>query len=73
MLAAGPAGFEVQSGGPTVVRQRWTRWWRSDGACVSEAPGGWTRVTPLRSGPVRVRAGLRPADGPDCAAPIAGG
>jgi len=72
VLAAGPDGFEVESGGPTVVRQRWTRWWRSDGACVSEAPGGWTRVTPVRSGPVRVRAELEADGGPDCGAALAG-
>jgi hypothetical protein len=74
VLAARPDGFEVESGGPTVVRQRWTRWWRSEAACVSEAPGGWTRVTPVRSGPVRVRAELEADGGPDCAAAsLAGG
>jgi hypothetical protein len=41
---------------------------------VSEAPGGWTRVTPVRSGPVRVRAELEADGGPDCtAASLAGG
>jgi hypothetical protein len=67
VTAAGPAGFDVETGGPTVVRQRYTRWWRSDRACVSRAPGGWTRVTPVRGGHVRVRAGFPPGDGPDCA------
>ena len=51
MTAADPAGFEVEAGGPTVVRQRYTRWWNSDGACVSRAPGGWTRVTPVARRP----------------------
>ena len=72
VTTAGPDGFEVESGGPTVVRQRWTRWWRADGACVSEAPGGWTRVTPTRSGPVRVRAELEGDGGPECSAALAG-
>ena len=73
VLAADPAGFEVESGGPTVVRQRYTRWWRSEGACVSRAPGGWTRVTPVRGNRVRVDAGFPMTDGPDCADALAGG
>ena len=24
-----PNGFDVDTGGPTIVRQRYTRWWRS--------------------------------------------
>jgi hypothetical protein len=72
VTAALPNGFDVDAGGPTIVRQRYTRWWRSDAACVSEAPGGWTRVTPMRSGPVRVRAGLPTGDGPDCRGALAG-
>jgi hypothetical protein len=71
MVEADPAGFEVETGGPTVVRQRYTRWWRSEGACVSRAPGGWTRVTPIRSGRVRVRADLRPGERPDCSQAVA--
>ena len=73
ITAADPAGFEVEAVGPTVVRQRYTRWWRSDGACVTRAPGGWTRVTPVRRTRFRVRAGLPMSDGPDCAAVLAGG
>jgi hypothetical protein len=72
VTAALPNGFDVDAGGPTIVRQRYTRWWRSDAACVSEAPGGWTRVTPVRSGPVRVRAGLPTGHGPDCGKTLAG-
>jgi len=72
LTAALPNGFDVEAGGPTVVRQRYTRWWRSDTACLSEAAGGWTRVTPIRSGRVRVRAGLPTGDGPDCAPALAG-
>ena len=29
VTAALPNGFDVDTGGPTVVRQRYTRWWRS--------------------------------------------
>ena len=74
ITAADPAGFEVEAGGPTVVRQRYTRWWRSDGACVTRAPGGWTRVTPVRGD--RVRCASTPAPDerrPDCAEVLAGG
>jgi hypothetical protein len=56
VVAAGPDGFDVVAAGPTVVRQRWTPYWRADGACVGEAAGGWTRVTPEQGGEVRVRA-----------------
>ncbi|MGH2948912.1 MAG: hypothetical protein ACRDPC_22105, partial [Solirubrobacteraceae bacterium] len=73
VTAAGPAGFEVETGGPTVVRQRYTRWWRSEGACLSRTPDGWTKVTPVQDGPVRVRAGFGPSDGPGCNEAIAGG
>jgi hypothetical protein len=73
VTAADPAGFEVDAGGPTVVRQRYTRWWSSDAACVSRAPGGWTRVTPVGGSHVRVHAGFPMTDGPDCAEALAGG
>lgn len=73
VTAAGPAGFELETGGPTVVRQRYTRWWSSKGACLSRAPGGWTRVTPVGGSRVRVRAGFPMSDGPDCADALAGG
>jgi hypothetical protein len=77
VVAADPGGFEVRTGGPTVVRQRYTRWWRSDDACVTEAPDGWTRVTPVRGGSVEVRARLRLGgggpDGPPCSELLAGG
>jgi hypothetical protein len=58
VIAAGPAGFAVRTGGPTVVRQRYTRWWSTEDGCVEEAAGGWTRVTPVRPGAVRVQARL---------------
>ena len=73
ITAADPRGFEVESGGPTVVRQRYTRWWNSDGACVTRAPGDWTRVTPMRPGPVRVQAGFPMSGAPDCPKVVAGG
>jgi hypothetical protein len=71
VTAALPNGFDVDACGPTVVRQRYTRWWHADGACVSEAPGGWTRVTPKSAGIVHVRAGLV-SGGTDCPAAVAG-
>jgi hypothetical protein len=73
VIAADPAGFELETAGPTVVRQRYTRWWSSEGACVSRAPGGWTRVTPVGGSRVRVRAGFPISDGPDCTEALAGG
>jgi hypothetical protein len=73
ITAALPNGFDVDAAKPTVVRQRWTRWWRSNDACISKAPGGWTRVTPVGSDHVKVRAGLRPGGGPDCGQSVAGG
>ena len=66
-----PNGFDVDTDRSTIVRQRYTRWWRSSTACMSRAPGGWTRVTPVGSDHVVVRAGLRPGIGPDCAAAAA--
>lgn len=73
VTAAGPAGFEVEARGPTVVRQRYTRWWNSDGACVSRASGDWTRVTPVDGGRVRVYAGFPMSGGRDCDDALAGG
>lgn len=78
VTAAGPQGFEVRAGGPTVVRQRYTRWWRAEDGCVEEAAGGWTRVTPVRPGPVRVQARLGLGGGDAeaeraCARVLAGG
>jgi hypothetical protein len=72
MLAAGPNGFEVRSSGPTVVRQRFTRYWRATGGCVSRAPGGWTRVDPTQPGPVVVRAhfALSEPTAPSCGATL---
>jgi hypothetical protein len=72
VTAALPNGFDVDAHGPTIVRQRYTHWWHASNACLSKAPGGWTRVTPVGSDPdVRVRAGLRPGSGPDCAGAVA--
>ena len=66
VTAALPNGFDVETSEPTIVRQRYTRWWRSPDACLSKAPGGWTRVTPMDFRTVKVRAGLLPRHGPDC-------
>jgi hypothetical protein len=56
MVAAGPDGFDVMASKPTIVRQRFTPYYRSQGGCVTRAAGGWTKVTPYGSGEVRVRA-----------------
>jgi hypothetical protein len=56
VVAAGPEGFEVETPGPTVVRQRFTPYWRATGGCVRRAEGGWTEVEPLGGERVRVRA-----------------
>src|SRR5215207_3057781 len=46
LLAAGPNWFMVIAAKPTVVKYRYTPYWSTNGACVSRAPGGWTRVEP---------------------------
>ena len=53
-----PDGFHLTAAAPgtATVRVRWTPYWRARGACVERAPGGWTRVTAGRAGPVDVRA-----------------
>jgi hypothetical protein len=56
VIGAGPTWFEVDTSKPTVVRQRYTRYWSTRGACVREAPGGWTEVDPGSSGVVLVQA-----------------
>lgn len=73
VTAAEPDGFDVRTGGPTVVRQRYTPWWHADGACLSESAGGWTRVEPVARGVVRVRARLGASGGPPCTGALAGG
>jgi hypothetical protein len=40
----------------TVVRYRYTPYWTTSGACVSRAPGGWTRVEPEGDAVVLVQA-----------------
>jgi hypothetical protein len=52
VVAAGPEGFDVVTDHRTVVRQRYTPYWRATGGCVRRAPGGWTEVDP--NGPARV-------------------
>lgn len=56
VLATGPNWFMVDAAKPTVVRYRYTPYWSTNGACVSRAPGGWTRVEPERPGVVLVQA-----------------
>ena len=50
LLAAGPNWFMVDAAKPTVVRYRYTPYWSTTDACVSRAPGGWTRVEPRGRG-----------------------
>src|SRR3954451_16185473 len=56
LLAVGPNWFMVDARKPTVVRYRYTPYWSTTDACVSRAPGGWTRVAPQRAGVVMVQA-----------------
>jgi hypothetical protein len=56
VVAAGPRGFDVIAAGRTVVRQRYTPYWRALGGCVRRAPGGWTEVDPSGLARVKVRA-----------------
>ncbi|MBE2316786.1 hypothetical protein DVA67_012450 [Solirubrobacter sp. CPCC 204708] len=56
MLAAGPNWFMVNASKPTVVKYRYTPYWTTTNACVSRAPGGWTRVEPEESGVLIVQA-----------------
>jgi hypothetical protein len=56
VTAAGPDGFDVVADRPTVVRQRFTPYYRAAGGCVTATTDGWTRVAPTRAGAVQVRA-----------------
>ena len=56
MVSAGPEGFELVAPERTIVRQRYTRYWSAEGACLRRAPGGWTEVRPSGTAHVRVRA-----------------
>jgi hypothetical protein len=71
VLATRPDGFDLVASRPTVVRQRWTRYWHAAGACLSATPGGWTRVAPRDPhGTIHVRASFGGA-APRCATPPA--
>ncbi len=56
MVSAGPDGFSVRTRGTTIVRQRYTRYWRARGGTVRPAAGGWTEVDPRGGSLVSVRA-----------------
>ena len=75
VVAAGPNWFEVDARHPTVVRQRYTPYWSTRGACVRRAPGGWTEVDPGDSGIVLVQArfGIEHRAGSACKRLAAGG
>jgi hypothetical protein len=70
MIGVGPNWFEVDARKPTVVRQRYTRYWSTTGACLKRAPGGWTEVDPDQSGVVLVQArfGIDPGESAACKA-----
>jgi hypothetical protein len=73
-------GFTVRARRPgwILVRTHHTPYWRTSGApaCVSEAPGGWTRVFALAPGRITVRARFAPgrlaSAGPVCERSAAG-
>ncbi len=50
--------LRAAAAGSLLVRVHYTRYWAatSGDACVSRAPGGWTQVSVLRAGPVRIAA-----------------
>jgi hypothetical protein len=54
VLGAGPNWFEVDTTRPTVVRQRYTPYWNTSGACLRRAPGGWTEIDPTTAAGVLV-------------------
>jgi hypothetical protein len=54
VLATGPNWFEVDATRPTVVRQRYTPYWSTSGACLRRAPGGWTEIDPAAGSSVLV-------------------
>ena len=56
VLATGPNWFMVHAPKPTVVRYRYTPYWSAANACLSRAPGGWTRVAPESEEVVLVQA-----------------
>ena len=56
VLATGPNWFMVHAPKPTVVRYRYTPYWSAENACLSRAPGGWTRVEPKSDEVVLVQA-----------------
>ncbi len=60
----GRDGFAVRTSSPepVTVRMRWTSYFtvEAGSACLSRAPGGWTRVTALRPGTVRVGTRFTP-------------
>jgi hypothetical protein len=61
VTATRPDGFDVVAARPTVVRQRFTPWYRATGARLTPTADGWTRVAPARPGiavEVRARFGL---------------
>ena len=65
LLAFGREGFTVEARrrGWILVRSHFSPYFASTGApaCLSAAPGGWTRVFALAPGAVRVQARFTPS------------
>ena len=61
--------LDVVRPGPTVLRVRWSPYWRTDNGCVERA-GEWTRFTPERAGRARITMSFSPVRvldrGPRC-------
>ena len=77
VTALNPYSVELRFARPGVstVRVRFSPYWRPEGAaaggaCVSRAPGGWTRVSSRRAGPLGLGISFSPArigaSGPRC-------
>jgi non-ribosomal peptide synthetase component F len=51
LVSTGPSEVTVEvPAGETLVRVRYTRWLRADGARLSRAPGGWTLLRASAAG-----------------------
>ena len=57
-MDADGVALQARRAGSTLVRVRWTPYWRVDGGCVLRA-GDWTRVRLPRPGPARLRIDVR--------------
>ena len=58
VTAVAPTGLTLRFARPgrSLVRARYTPFWRDRDLCVRKAPGDWTEVTSARAGTVRLSA-----------------